>query len=78
MYNKSLKKYAHELSTETVSRTEKLIWKALLYKNQMEVKVKQQRLIGNYIVDFFSQQLGIIIEIDGSSHSLKGEYDMVR
>ena len=77
-YNPNLKKYAHELRTQTVSRAEKYIWKALLSKKQIGVKFKRQRPISNYIVDFFSQEIGLIIEIDGNSHHNKGEYDLIR
>ncbi|MBP1163359.1 very-short-patch-repair endonuclease [Chryseobacterium sp. PvR013] len=31
----------------------------------------RQRIIGNYIVDFYVKTLGLIIEIDGSSHDEK-------
>jgi very-short-patch-repair endonuclease len=77
-YNANLKKFAHKLRTESVSRAEKYIWKALLARNKQGVKFKRQRPIGNYIVDFFSQEIGLIIEIDGSSHNTKGEYDRQR
>ena len=77
-YNNNLREYAHELRTESISRAEKYIWKALLARNQQGVKFKRQRPIGKYIVDFFSQEIGLIIEIDGSSHNLKGAYDRQR
>jgi len=77
-YNKTLKDYAHELRTCSVSRAEKYIWKAILSRNQLGVKFKRQRPIDNFIVDFFSQEIGLIIEIDGSSHFVKPEYDKYR
>ena len=61
-----------------MSIAEKYIWKALLSRNKMGVKFKRQRPIDNYIVDFFSQEIGLIIEVDGSSHFTKGEYDFAR
>ena len=74
-YNKSLKIYAQELRTTSVSRAEKHIWKSLLSRGQMGVKFKRQRPIADFIVDFFSQEIGLIIEIDGNSHHSKGKYD---
>jgi len=44
----------------------------------MGVKFKRQRSIDNFIVDFMSQEIGLIIEIDGSSHDNKGQYDRYR
>lgn len=38
----------------------------------------RQRIIGNYIVDFYVKTLGLVIEIDGSSHNNKEEYDQKR
>ena len=77
-YNSNLKKYAHELRTQSVSIAEKYIWKSLLSRNRMGVKFKRQRPIGNFIVDFFAQEIGLIIEIDGNSHWAKPEYDAYR
>jgi very-short-patch-repair endonuclease len=77
-YNTNLKEYARELRTTSVSKAEKYIWKALLSRKQMGVAFKRQRPISNFIVDFFSSEIGLIIEIDGSSHFNKGDYDSYR
>lgn len=77
-YNKNLKKYARALRNESVSKAEKFLWKKVLSRNQIGVKFKRQRPILNFIVDFFSQEIGLIIEIDGSSHFAKSEYDFYR
>jgi very-short-patch-repair endonuclease len=77
-YNKDLKFYARELRSDTVSRAEKYLWKAGLSRNQMGVKFKRQRPILNFIVDFFSAEVGLIVEVDGSSHDHKGSYDRYR
>jgi len=77
-YNTHLKEYARELRSVSVSKAEKYIWKALLSRKQMGVAFKRQRPISNFIVDFFSAEIRLIIEIDGSSHFNKGEYDAYR
>jgi very-short-patch-repair endonuclease len=77
-YNKELKDYARELRTESVSRAEKLIWKALLARKQTGFQFLRQRPIDNFIVDFFCPNLKLIIEIDGNSHFRKPEYDRYR
>ena len=39
----------------------------------------RQRIIGNYIVDFYVKKLGLVVEIDGSSHDdRKDAYDTKR
>jgi very-short-patch-repair endonuclease len=77
-YNHQLKKYASELRNVSVSRAEKYLWKAGLRKKQMGVGFKRQRPIDRFIVDFFSADIGLIIEVDGSSHVAKGSYDRYR
>ena len=76
-YNKNLKDYAHELRTHTVSKSEKYLWKALKQKQQ-GVRFKRQRPILHFIVDFFAQEIGLIVEVDGNSHLNKGVYDRMR
>jgi len=78
-YNKELKEFARELRSETVSKAEKRIWKALLSRKQLEgLRFLRQRPIDNFIVDFFCPELLLIVEIDGNSHFRKPEYDRYR
>lgn len=77
-YNKELKHFARELRTESVSKAEKYLWKALLSRRKIEVKFLRQRPIKNFIVDFFAPEIGLIVEVDGSSHLNKGDYDFYR
>jgi len=35
----------------------------------------RQKIIGNYIVDFYVESLGLVIEIDGGIHQYQEEYD---
>lgn len=77
-YNKSLKNNAVKLRTESVSKAEKYLWKQSLSRGRTGVKFKRQRPINNFIVDFFAQEIGLVIEIDGNSHINKSEYDLYR
>jgi very-short-patch-repair endonuclease len=77
-YNKNLKQFARDLRNNSVSKAEKRIWKALLSKEQTGVRFLRQRSIDHFIVDFFAPNLDLIIEIDGSSHYSKPEYDFFR
>ncbi|MBR4786534.1 MAG: endonuclease domain-containing protein [Bacteroidales bacterium] len=38
----------------------------------------RQKVIGNYIVDFYAKSLGLVVEIDGGSHNQKLDYDAQR
>ena len=77
-YNARLKEFARELRTETVSRAEKYLWKAVLSRKQTGERFLRQRPIKSFIVDFFAPAIGLIIEIDGNSHFNKGDYDRRR
>ena len=77
-YNPRLRQYANELRNQSVSKAEKYIWKAALRRKQLGVQFKRQRPIDRFIVDFFCAELKLIIEIDGSSHFFKPEYDAYR
>lgn len=46
---------------------EELLWKALKGKN-LDHKFRRQHIIGDYIVDFFCNELNLTIEIDGGYH----------
>ena len=38
----------------------------------------RQKIIGNYIVDFYCAQSQVVIEIDGGSHDENPDYDSLR
>lgn len=45
---------------------ERKLWYA--YLRNSNVRFLRQKVIGNYIVDFYSPKANIIIELDGSQH----------
>ena len=57
---------------------EVLLWKQLHKKKFKQYDFDRQKIIGNYIVDFFCGNCNVVIEIDGSSHDYKVEYDNER
>ena len=71
--NVNLKEYAKEMRKNPTPE-EKIIWYGLL--RQLKPNFHRQRIIGNYIVDFYSPKLNLIIEIDGWQHEvINKEYD---
>ena len=76
-YNPALKEKARELR-KAGNLSEVLIWNQLKRKQFKGLDFDRQRVIGNYIVDFYCKQYGIILEIDGISHTLKEGYDVKR
>ena len=64
-YNKSLKVYAKNLR-KNMTKEEKHLWYDFL--RNYPVKVYRQKMILDYIVDFYCASAKLAIEIDGSHH----------
>ena len=75
--NTSLSKLSNSLRHHS-TLAESVLWKYLQNKNAFGYHFRRQKVIGKYIVDFYCPRLGLIIEIDGSSHDNKYEYDKKR
>ena len=76
-YNSQLKLRAKDLR-QARNLSEVLFWMQVTKGSFHKIDFDRQRVIGNYIVDFYIKQLGLVIEIDGSSHDFKVDYDKVR
>ena len=76
-YNPHLKIYL-KYNRKARILPEVLFWKEVRNKKFHSLDFDRQRIIGNYIVDFYVKTLGLVIEIDGNSHDDKEEYDTVR
>jgi len=67
-YNKKLKYYARK-NRINGTKGEAILWKRVLRAKRTGYQFNRQFIIGNYIVDFISRRLKLIIEIDGNSHN---------
>lgn len=76
-YNSDLKERARELR-KAGNLPEVLFWNEVKSKKFFGLDFDRQRVIGSYIVDFYVKSLGLVVEIDGSSHDDKEEYDAER
>ena len=57
---------------------EVIFWMQVHRKMFYGLDFDRQKVIGNYIVDFYVKRLGLVVEIDGGSHNEKTEYDSQR
>jgi len=75
--NKVLKSASRELRKAPTPHEDKL-WRAFL--KDVKPGFVRQRIIGNYIVDFFCHKAKLVIELDGSQHNEPEavEYDKAR
>jgi len=76
-YQPRLKERARALR-QARNLPEVLFWMQVSKRKFHCIDFDRQRVIGNYIVDFYVKKLGLVIEIDGDSHNNKVNYDMIR
>ena len=76
-YNASLKSRAKALRKAGIF-SEVVFWKEVRNKSFWNIDFDRQRIIGNYIVDFYVKALGLVVEIDGEIHNFQEEYDEKR
>ena len=76
-YNPALRERAKELR-KAGNLSEVRMWHMLHKRNFKGLDFTRQKIIGNFIVDFYCAACGVVIEIDGSSHDNKQEYDAER
>jgi very-short-patch-repair endonuclease len=76
-YNPNLKERAKELR-QAGNLSEVLFWNQVKNKQFKGFDFDRQKIVGNYIVDFYCSNCNVVIEIDGSSHDDKQEYDAAR
>nr|WP_315157507.1 endonuclease domain-containing protein [uncultured Flavobacterium sp.] len=76
-YNIKLKARSRALRKAGVL-AEVIFWLQVHKGKFWNIDFDRQRIIGNYIVDFYIKTLGLVIEIDGSSHNSKEVYDQNR
>jgi very-short-patch-repair endonuclease len=69
-YNPKLKQLARKLRKHS-TLSEVLLWKELKGGKIQGYDFHRQKPIGNYIVDFFCDELRLAIEIDGRTHGEK-------
>ncbi len=76
--SKTIFQYA-EVLRKNMTEAEKIIWERLC-KNQLDVRIRRQHPIFNFIADYYCHELKLVIEIDGGIHLSKEnrEYDINR
>jgi len=75
-YNKKLNQRARELRNKS-TLSERILWNYLKGR-KLGYLFNRQKPLHNYIVDFYCQELKLVIEIDGGIHEYQNEDDNVR
>jgi len=66
-YNGKLNHYSRELG-RNMTDAERHLWSKLRMQQLKGFQFYRQRIIGDYIVDFFCHRAKPVIEVDGSQH----------
>ena len=66
-YNKKLKQRSRELRS-SMTDAEIALWAKLRRKQIYELPFYRQKILGNYIVDFYCPSARLVIEVDGGQH----------
>jgi len=78
-YNNNNKKFAWiNRNQYYMTKAEWIIWNLVLRKDMTWYRFLRQKLIWNYIIDFYCDKLKLWIEIDDKSHDWKWEEDLKR
>jgi very-short-patch-repair endonuclease len=80
LYNKSSEKFKRQSLRNNIPPAEKLLWEKLRRRQVEDCKFRRQYSIAAFVVDFYSPELKLVIEVDGESHFVEGaqEYDQER
>lgn len=76
-YNPALRDRAKALRQAGILH-EALLWLQLKSNKLNGLDFDRQKIIGNYIVDFYCAEKDVVIEVDGRSHDSKQEEDAQR
>ncbi|WP_374663144.1 endonuclease domain-containing protein [Acinetobacter sp.] len=66
-YNKNLKQASRDLRNN-MTEAEKFLWSRIRGKQILGLQFYRQKPILNFIVDFYSPAVNLVIECDGSQH----------
>jgi very-short-patch-repair endonuclease len=61
-----------------MTHAERALWGVLRTRQVSGIKFRRQHPYGNYILDFVSLVIKLVIEIDGGQHGKQAEYDAIR
>ena len=68
---------ARELRRDMTAE-EKILWEAIRNHRLSCLKFRPQHPVGRFVLDFYCAEIRLVVEVDGSSHSGRGEHDQAR
>ena len=79
-FNRESEKHKRQSLRGTMSTAEVILWSRLKGRQLLGCKFRRQYSVGAYVIDFYSVEAKLAIELDGDSHFRPGarEYDQKR
>jgi len=66
-YNQKLKELSRNLR-KNMTDAEKFLWAKIRGKQIKGLQFYRQKILGNYIVDFYCAKANLVVELDGGQH----------
>ena len=77
LYSRDLKQRSRDLRNNS-TLAEVMLWNYLKRRKMLGYQFMRQKPLHHFIVDFYCSKLKLVIEIDGESHWLRFDADMLR
>jgi len=78
IFNKTKEKEKRRRLRNNPTYTEKVLWLSLRKRQILGVRFLRQYGVNYFVIDFYAPKIKLAIEVDGSSHIGKEEYDAER
>ncbi|GAX35478.1 endonuclease domain-containing protein [Nodularia sp. NIES-3585] len=80
LYNKNSELEKRRVLRQNITKAEKVIWHNIRDRQLENCKFRRQYSVDRFVIDFYSAELKLAIEIDGDSHFQDGaaEYDQAK
>jgi very-short-patch-repair endonuclease len=80
LFNKTTEKLKRRQLRRNITKAEAIIWQKLRCKQIENCKFRNQYSVEQFVLDFYSPEIKLAIEIDGESHFQEGaaQYDNER
>ena len=80
LYNKSSEKFKRQQLRTEMTEAEKRLWKQIRNRQLENCKFRRQYSVAAFVLDFYSPEIKLALEVDGDSHFVDGavEYDAER
>ncbi|MFA5034811.1 MAG: endonuclease domain-containing protein [Candidatus Margulisiibacteriota bacterium] len=74
LYNRSLDRLKRKILRKNMTEAERVLWQAIRKKN-LNCRFRRQYSVKGFVLDFYSPQVKLAIEVDGGIHSSEERKD---